>query len=147
MNSWNLADFSHSFNQLNNSSHLQNLFLKPFFLMESSIIFSGLRQQILKQIHSQVTVYKFDSYKLFSFCICLVWFFNSFMAKSSWRKQRKCAKYHRWSISGIIWPYGCLKEAGLPPAVEVALIGRQLYEAICGTAHLFCSIKSIFSFF
>lgn len=39
-----------------------------------------------------------------------------------------------------------LNEAGLPPAVEVVLIERELYEAVCGTAHLFCYIKLILFF-
>lgn len=40
-----------------------------------------------------------------------------------------------------------LNEAGVPPAVGVALIEQQLYRAICGMTHLFCYIKLILLLF
>lgn len=40
-----------------------------------------------------------------------------------------------------------LNEAGFLPTVAAALIERQLYKAIYGTAHSFCYMKLILFFF
>lgn len=82
-----LGKFSSSFNQLNNSIYLQN-FLAAGILSGKFSSCLDLKEQILKQIHSQITIYKSDIHKLFPVLLLsgLVWDFFS------WQRALKESK-------------------------------------------------------